>query len=60
VRLLLAREAWTPALLDALEKERSASASRALDQKQALATHPNKQLQGRAKAAGIERRVAEP
>ncbi len=49
VRLLLAREAWTPALLDALEKGTLGVGELALDQKQALATHPNKQLQGRAK-----------
>ena len=49
VRLLLAREAWTPALLGALEKGTLGVGELALDQKQALATHPNKQLQGRAK-----------
>ncbi len=49
VRLLLAREAWTPALLNSLEKGTLGVGELALDQKQALATHPNKQLQGRAK-----------
>ncbi|MGC3970881.1 MAG: hypothetical protein QM775_27180 [Pirellulales bacterium] len=44
VRLLLVREKWTPALLNALEKGTVGVAELALDQKQALASHPNAML----------------
>ncbi|MBL9090462.1 MAG: c-type cytochrome, partial [Planctomycetaceae bacterium] len=49
VRLLLVRETWTPALLNALEKGTVGVAELSLDQKQALAAHPNNMLRNRAK-----------
>jgi putative membrane-bound dehydrogenase-like protein len=49
VRLLLVRETWTPALLNALEKGTVGVAELSLDQKQALASHPNNMLRNRAK-----------
>ncbi|MBL9092041.1 MAG: ThuA domain-containing protein [Planctomycetaceae bacterium] len=49
IRLLLAREAWTPALLNALERRAVEASELSLDQKQALAAHPNAQLRNRAK-----------
>ncbi|MBL9080565.1 MAG: c-type cytochrome, partial [Planctomycetales bacterium] len=49
VKLLLVRETWTPALLNALEKGTVGVAELSLDQKQALASHPNNVLRNRAK-----------
>jgi putative heme-binding domain-containing protein len=49
LRVLLARTGWTEALLQALEDGRVQAAELALDQKQALASHPEKRLAERAK-----------
>jgi putative membrane-bound dehydrogenase-like protein len=49
VRVLLARAAWTGALLDALEKGRVPLAELSLDQRQGLANHPNRRVAARAR-----------
>jgi putative membrane-bound dehydrogenase-like protein len=49
VRVLLARAAWTEALLDALEKGRVPLAELSLDQQQGLAAHPSRPLAERAR-----------
>jgi putative membrane-bound dehydrogenase-like protein len=49
VRVLLARAAWTEALLDALEKGQVPLTELSLDQKQGLAAHPSATLAERAK-----------
>ncbi|HEX4132160.1 MAG TPA: PVC-type heme-binding CxxCH protein [Pirellulales bacterium] len=49
VKLLIARAEWTPALLDALDSGAIQLNELSLDQKQALAAHPNRDLQRRAK-----------
>jgi putative heme-binding domain-containing protein len=49
VGVLLARAGWTEALLDALDNGAVQLGELSLDQKQALAAHPNKALAGRAR-----------
>ena len=49
LRVLLARPDWTLALLDAFEKGQAQAADLTLDQKQALAAHPDKQIAERSK-----------
>jgi hypothetical protein len=49
IRLLLSRTAWTESLLAKLEAGQVLLADLSLDQKQALAAHPNKQLAARAR-----------
>jgi putative membrane-bound dehydrogenase-like protein len=49
VRLLLSRTAWTEALLAGLDSGKVVFADLSLDQKQALAAHPDKKLAERAK-----------
>lgn len=49
IRLLISREAWTPALLTALDDGTLQLVDLTLDQKQALANHPQKKLAEQAK-----------
>ncbi|VTS06583.1 PVC-type heme-binding CxxCH protein [Tuwongella immobilis] len=49
-RTLLARPQWTPALLEALEKNTVPSSELAIDQKQSLSNHPQAEIARRAKA----------
>jgi putative membrane-bound dehydrogenase-like protein len=49
IRLLLARTAWTPALLTALDSGSVQLTELTLDQKQALASHPDKKMAEAAK-----------
>jgi putative heme-binding domain-containing protein len=49
IRLLLARATWTPALLTALDAGKVQLAELSLDQKQALARHPDKKIAEAAK-----------
>jgi uncharacterized protein len=49
IRVLLGRADWSPALLATLEKDPALLSQLALDQKQALAAHPNREIAGRAK-----------
>lgn len=49
IRILLARADWTPALLEALEAGRVPLNDLTLDQKQALAAHPNRRLANRSR-----------
>jgi putative membrane-bound dehydrogenase-like protein len=49
VRALLSRGDWTPSLLDAMDRGTVPLADLSLDQKQALATHPDAKIAGRAK-----------
>lgn len=49
IRALLGRGEWTTALLDALEKNDVQPGELSLDQKQALAAHPNRETAERAK-----------
>jgi uncharacterized protein len=49
VRALLRRADWTPALMDALEKGQLRASELVLDQKQALAAHPNTAIARRAR-----------
>jgi putative heme-binding domain-containing protein len=46
--VLLARESWSQSLLEAVEQGKLALGDLTLDQKQALAAHPNRQLARRA------------
>jgi putative membrane-bound dehydrogenase-like protein len=48
-RALLGRSDWVPALVDALERDPTRLSELALDQKQALAAHPNREIAARAK-----------
>lgn len=50
VRSLLSRTEWTTALLDVLEKALIQASELTADQKQALASHPDKKIAERAKA----------
>ena len=49
IRALFRRAEWTTALVDALEKSQVRLSELVLDQKQALAAHPNKTIAGRAR-----------
>jgi uncharacterized protein len=49
IRALLRRADWTPALMDALEKNQLRLSELVLDQKQALAAHPNTAIARRAR-----------
>lgn len=49
LRVLLARGDWTGALMDAIEKGKIVFSELSLDQKQGLATHPDKKIAERAK-----------
>jgi putative membrane-bound dehydrogenase-like protein len=49
IRALLSRADWTPALMDAIDAGQIRLAELSLDQKQALAAHPDKALANRAK-----------
>jgi uncharacterized protein len=49
LRLMLGRSDWSPALVDALEHDQARISELALDQKQALSTHPDKSIAARAK-----------
>jgi uncharacterized protein len=49
LRLMLGRSEWAPALVDALEHDQARISELALDQKQALSTHPDKNIAARAK-----------
>jgi putative heme-binding domain-containing protein len=49
LRLMLGRSEWAPALVDALEHDKARISELALDQKQALQTHPDKNIAARAK-----------
>jgi putative membrane-bound dehydrogenase-like protein len=49
VRVLLGKTTWTPALLEALEKGRVPLSELSLEQKQALAAHPNPTVARRAR-----------
>jgi putative membrane-bound dehydrogenase-like protein len=49
LRALLTRADWMPALVDALEREPARLSELALDQKQALATHPDPRVAARGK-----------
>ncbi|MSR58291.1 MAG: c-type cytochrome [Planctomycetaceae bacterium] len=50
VRVLLSRTDWTPSLLGALDAGQLQMAELSLDQKQGLATHPDKKIRDQAKA----------
>jgi putative membrane-bound dehydrogenase-like protein len=50
LRVLLGRADWTPALLDAIDAGSVRFTELSLDQKQALAMHPDKSIASRAKA----------
>jgi uncharacterized protein len=49
LRALLGRTDWIPALVDALERNEARVSELALDQKQALASHPNRDVAARAR-----------
>jgi uncharacterized protein len=49
LRALLGRSDWIPAFVDALERDPGRLSELALDQKQALAVHPNLEIAARAK-----------
>ena len=49
LRLMLGRSDWSPALVDALERDPAQISELALDQKQALSTHPDPKIAARAK-----------
>jgi putative heme-binding domain-containing protein len=49
LRIMLGRADWSPALVEALERNRVQVSELALDQKQALSTHPNREIAERAK-----------
>ncbi len=49
LRVLLGRSDWVPAFVESLEHDPARLAELALDQKQALATHPNSEIAARAK-----------
>jgi putative heme-binding domain-containing protein len=49
LRALLGRAEWTAALLDGVDKGKARLDELSLDQKQALAAHPNRRLAGRAR-----------
>lgn len=49
VRILLARSDWTRSLMDGIEAGKLPFSDLALDQRQALAAHPDKDISGRAK-----------
>jgi putative membrane-bound dehydrogenase-like protein len=49
IRVLLGRADWTPALMDAIDAGQVRLAELSLDQKQALAAHPDRSLASRAK-----------
>ncbi|MDX1944603.1 MAG: ThuA domain-containing protein [Pirellulaceae bacterium] len=49
LRVLLSRGDWTAALLDAIQSQSVPLADLSLDQKQALASHPDKRIADRAK-----------
>jgi putative heme-binding domain-containing protein len=49
MRTLVGRADWVPALVEALERDPTQLSERALDQKQALAAHPSREIAGRAK-----------
>ncbi len=48
LRVLLGRTDWIPALVNALERSQARVSELALDQKQALASHPNRDVAARA------------
>lgn len=48
IRLLLSRAAWTHSLLESIDAGRAQLADLSLDQKQALAAHPDRQLSAKA------------
>jgi uncharacterized protein len=48
VKLLLGHSDWSPALVDAIENDQVKISELALDQKQALAAHPNRDIAARA------------
>ena len=50
LRTMLGRADWSPALVDALEQNQAKVSELALDQKQALATHPNREIAARARS----------
>ncbi len=49
LRLLMSRPGWTAAMLDGVEQRRIQLTDLSLDQKQALSSHPDKQLAARAR-----------
>jgi uncharacterized protein len=49
LRIMLGRADWSPALVDALEHNQASVSELALDQKQALTTHPNREIAARAR-----------
>jgi uncharacterized protein len=49
IRVLLGRADWSPALVATLEKDPALLSQLALDQKQALVAHPNREIAARAK-----------
>ena len=49
IKALLGRSDWVPALVAALEHDPSLLSELALDQKQALSSHPNSEIATRAK-----------
>jgi putative membrane-bound dehydrogenase-like protein len=49
LRALLGRSDWSPALVEAFEQDKARISELALDQKQALAAHPNRGVAARAK-----------
>lgn len=59
IRVLLRRPAWTSALLDALESNQVPLSDLALDQRQALADHPDRRIAQRSRAV-LERGGALP
>ena len=49
LRILLSRSDWVPAFVDSLERDATRLSELALDQKQALAAHPDREIATRAK-----------
>src|SRR5262249_9398461 len=49
LRSLLSQTEWTAALLDGVQRGKTRLDELALDQKQALASHPNRRIAGRAR-----------
>jgi putative membrane-bound dehydrogenase-like protein len=49
LRVTLGRADWSPALLEALERDEAHTSELALDQKQALVSHPNQEIAARAR-----------
>ncbi len=49
MRLMLGRSDWSPALVDALERDQAKISELALDQKQALSAHPDRAIAARAR-----------